>query len=224
MKTIQLLTIFTSVLVIAVLAFLFLNDQSSEKSNTKIVQDEKISVNNQPTIGKKEAPISIVEFGDYKCPSCKEWGETIYPQLVKDYIESGKASFSYINVLFHGDESTLAALASESVYKNHPESFWQFHKAIYEAQPDVQIHDNPWVTVEKMEEIATKTVPSLDLNKFREDLSSRSSRLESVKMDAALVEKYNVTLTPTIAVNGVILENPFDYTSIKKQIEKELTQ
>ncbi len=75
-----------------------------------------------------------------------------------------------------------------------------------------------------MEEIATKTVPSLDLNKFREDLSSRSSRLESVKMDAALVEKYNVTLTPTIAVNGVILENPFDYTSIKKQIEKELTQ
>ncbi|KGI83888.1 MULTISPECIES: thioredoxin domain-containing protein [Exiguobacterium] len=224
MKTNQLLTIFTSVLVIAVLAFLFLNDQSSEKSKTKIVQDEKISVNNQPTIGKKEAPISIVEFGDYKCPSCKEWGETIYPQLVKDYIESGKASFSYINVLFHGDESTLAALASESVYKNHPESFWQFHKAIYEAQPDVQIHDNPWVTVEKMEEIATKTVPSLDLNKFREDLSSRSSRLESVKMDAALVEKYNVTLTPTIAVNGVILENPFDYTSIKKQIEKELTQ
>ncbi|WP_243463044.1 thioredoxin domain-containing protein [Mesobacillus boroniphilus] len=44
-------------------------------------------------------------------PACKAWSQNFYPQLVKDYVETGKVKFAYINVLFHGEESKLGSLA-----------------------------------------------------------------------------------------------------------------
>ncbi|WP_420831212.1 thioredoxin domain-containing protein [Paenibacillus lignilyticus] len=37
--------------------------------------------------------MSIVEFGDFKCPSCKAWGEQLYPKLKEAYIDRGKSQF-----------------------------------------------------------------------------------------------------------------------------------
>lgn len=172
-------------------------------------------------MGETDAPVSIVEFGDYKCPSCKAWGETVFPQLEKEFIKKGKASFSYINVLFHGEESTLAALASESVYKQDPDSFWAFHNAVFAQQPETQQHDNQWVTPEKLVEIAKETAPEIDLKQLEEDINTEGTK-EEVKKDDDLVKEFNVELTPTIIINGVMVEDPFDYEAIVSLIEKEL--
>ncbi|OAB44747.1 hypothetical protein PGLA_04860 [Paenibacillus glacialis] len=67
----------------------------------------------------------MIEFGDYKCPSCKAWSEHLYPQLMKEYVDTSKVKFAYINVLFHGEESELASLAVESVFDQDPEAFWK---------------------------------------------------------------------------------------------------
>nr|WP_251136547.1 DsbA family protein [Exiguobacterium sp. s122] len=185
------------------------------------VRGEHVETAGQPTIGETNAPVSVVEFGDYKCPSCKQWGETVYPKLKEDYIDTGKASFSYINVLFHGQESILAALASESVYVQDPDAFWDFHKAVYDAQPASQHHDEAWVTVERLIEIAEATT-SVDVARLKTDLSENSTVLEQVSFDDGLVKENEVRLTPTIMINGVVLENPFDYEAIKRLIENDL--
>ncbi|MDA6082947.1 thioredoxin domain-containing protein, partial [Escherichia coli] len=78
----------------------------------------------------------VVEFGDFKCPACKAWGQNIFPKLVEDYVDTGKVKFSYINVLFHGDESKLGSVAAEAVYKQNPDSYWDFNKALFDAHPD----------------------------------------------------------------------------------------
>ncbi|MBT2583226.1 thioredoxin domain-containing protein [Planococcus sp. ISL-109] len=122
-------------------------------------------------LGKEEAPVTVVEFGDFKCPSCKAWGETVYPQLVEDYVDTGEVKFSYINVLFHGDESTLASLAAESVYQQSPKAYWDFYKALFAAQPE-QKHDAAWVTPEKVLEVAAE-FPSIDQGKLESDMEQR---------------------------------------------------
>ena len=71
----------------------------------------------QPTLGSSNAPITVVELGDFKCPACKAWGENIFPQLIEDYVDTGKVKFSLVNVLFHGDESKLGSVAAEAIYK-----------------------------------------------------------------------------------------------------------
>ena len=173
----------------------------------------------QPTIGEADAPVTVVEFGDYKCPSCKAWGERVFPELVKDYIDTGKVKFSYINVLFHGEESELASLAAESVFKNSPNAYWDFHKELFKEQPS-QNHDALWITPEKIIEVGSN-FPNIDLQKLKMDIEQQSV-IEEVNKDAELVKEFSIQQTPTIMVNGTMLEDPFDYEKIKILIEKEL--
>jgi len=150
-KPFQVAILATLVVFGVITAFIVLtNDNSSETA-----YEDQPSIEGQPTMGNTDSPVQVVEFGDFKCPSCKAWGETIYPQLVSDYVEKDLISFSYINVLFHGEESKLASLAAETIYKEDPESYWDFHTMVYDEQ--APNHDDQWVTPEKMLEVAEAT-------------------------------------------------------------------
>lgn len=218
MKKNQWLVIMT-VVAVALIALVFVLLNQDEPTTAD--RGNHVSIEGQPTLGDPDAKVSVVEFGDYKCPSCKQWGETIYPQLKADYLDKEDVSFSYINVLFHGQESILASLASESVYEQDSESFWEFHKALYDAQPASQQHDNAWVTVEKLKEIAGETT-SVDLAQLEQDLGENSTVLEKVSTDDGLVKENGVQFTPSIMINGVMLEDPFDYEQIQQLIEQDL--
>ena len=220
MKQNQLLVLVTLVAVAIVAAFVVMTNQSEPKEASE-AQGEHVSIQGQPTLGAKDARVSIVEFGDYKCPSCKQWGETIYPKLKADYLDGQDVSFSYINVLFHGQESILASLASESVYRQDPDSFWAFHKALYDAQPASAKHDEVWVTEERLVELAESTT-DVDLVAFADDLTEESTVLEQVSRDDGLVKQHEVAFTPSIMINGVMLEDPFDYETIERLIEENL--
>lgn len=201
--------------------FLIKNNAVQEKKST--VLNDTVKIEGQPTQGENSAPVSIVEFGDYKCPSCKQWGETVYPKLKKEFIDTGKVQFSYINVLFHGEESILAAKASESVYRQDKKAFWTFHKAIYDAQPRVEQHDDPWVTEESLLRIAAKSVPDINQEQLTSDLRNNADILDEVSKDDALVKEHGVELTPTIVINGIKLDDPFDYDTISRVIEEQVT-
>ncbi|MBS4195431.1 DsbA family protein [Lederbergia citri] len=215
-KKIVLLTVVIFAIIVALVMFFYLrgNDESQNKFSIN-------NLENQPTLGDANAPVSIVEFGDYKCPSCKAWGESIFPRLKEDYIDTGKAKLTYINVLFHGKESLLAALASESVYKQDPDNFWAFHQGIFDAQPSNQTHDEVWVTTDTLVEIAKAYAPDIDFDQFQKDIDEEGM-LDEVKVDDQLVKDNEIQFTPSIIINGVLIEKPFDYEAIKAQIEKGL--
>lgn len=209
-----------TLIVIGLLVLLFVLTQMGENAKPKNIFQEQPSIENQPVTGEPNAPVTIVEFGDYKCPSCKAWGEQLYPQLKKDYIDKGKVKFAYINVLFHGPESELASLAAESVFAQDPETFWLYHKDLFNAQP-VQDHDALWVTPEKILELAKPYAQKIDLNKLQEDIKNKTTSPQ-IKLDTELVEKYKIQQTPTVMVNGIMLDNPFDYGTLKSIIDSEL--
>lgn len=214
------LVIYTLVIIVLFASLFAINQASKGKDETNRTADEAPPVATQPVMGETESKVSIVEFGDYKCPSCKAWGEQVWPQLKKDYIDSGKATFSYINVLFHGEESNLGALAGEAVLKSDPENFWDFHKALFDAQPEVN-HDGLWITEEKVLEVAKAAVPDIDLEEFQQNMNSKEMQ-SMVDKDQQLVTQFKVEQTPTIMINNVVIANPFDYESLTATIEQEL--
>ncbi|MFX3637384.1 MAG: DsbA family protein [Candidatus Pristimantibacillus sp.] len=214
------LVVYTLVVIVIFVALFAINQVTNKKDNVNQTTADAPSTTSQPVMGNENAKVSIVEFGDYKCPSCKAWGEQVWPQLKKDYIDSGKAKFSYTNVLFHGKESILGALAGEALYKSNPEDFWTFHKALFDAQPEVN-HDGLWITEEKVLEVAKTSVPTLDLEQFQ--LNLKSSEVQgSVDIDQQLVDQFNIKQTPTIMINNIMIANPFDYAAITAAIEQEM--
>lgn len=163
-KTLMIVTVLVFAVIVA--AIVILNKQL-EKTDQEQNAGKEVSIENQPTIGAPDAPVTIVEFGDYKCPGCAGWSESIYPKLKKDYIDTGKVKFAFINVLFHGPESLLASLASESVYNQDPEAFWDFHDALFAAQPTNQQHDEHSGFFSCINFLASSTLlPSATTSKF----------------------------------------------------------
>jgi protein-disulfide isomerase len=213
------LVLFTTIFIILLLALFMINRANTEKQDLTRV-DELPSIVNQPVLGQADAKVTMIEFGDYKCPSCKQWNESVYPELKSQYIDTGKMKLVYINTLFHGDESELGAIAGEAVLSQNQESFWSFHKALFEAQPKAN-HDDHWITEEKIFELAAAVTPAIDLQKLKTDMGNKITMPE-VSLDTDLVNKYRISLTPTLMINGIIIDNPFDIDTIKSVLEQEL--
>ena len=148
-------------------------------------------------------------------------GKQILPLLTKDYIDTGKVKFSYRNVTFHGEESTLASIAAESVFAQDPQAYWTFHKEVFNAQPPQQSHDDAWITTEKLMEIAKSHTPQLNLQKLEDDIRNQTT-LPQVNQDISLGETFNVQSTPSIIVNGTMLADPFNYENLVSIIEQGL--
>ncbi|RSL35102.1 DsbA family protein [Salibacterium salarium] len=191
-------------------------------NDTSTTFDDRPSIEDQPTLGDETAPVSVVEFGDYKCPACKSWGETVFPLLEETYLNSSDdVSFTYINTLFHGEESELAALASESVWEENPDSFWTFHKTIFDNQPDQQNHDERWITSESLGDMAGSLENGPDAEQVVEDVEN-GTFADEVETDQNVVQEYDIELTPSIMVNGTLLEDPFDWEELNAEIEEAL--
>lgn len=212
--------LYTAIIIIVVVGLFVINQQSKGGSKGSQSLDSAPSTAAQPVMGDAEAKVSIVEFGDYKCPSCKAWGERVWPQLKADYVDTGKATFSYINVLFHGEESKLGALAGEAMLKLYPEQFWDFHKGLFDAQPNVD-HNSVWLTEETVLKTARAAVPELDENALKATMATEEAS-KLVELDDILVRQFGVKLTPTIMINNIEIKDPFDYAAIQAAIEQEL--
>lgn len=205
-----------TLVIIAIIALLVVLSNSQSQKETEL--GEQPPIEGQPVLGDEDAPVTVVEFGDFKCPACKAWGDQVYPQLVDDYVDSGDVNFSFINVLFHGGESELASLAAESVLKQNPDVYWDFHKALFAAQP--ASHDEQWVTTDNILDIASG-VEGIDTDELQTAIENETE-IDAVEKDDNLVSKFGVELTPTIMINDIMIEDPFDYEAIKNAIESEL--
>ncbi|MGF9964747.1 DsbA family protein [Bacillus rhizoplanae] len=169
----------------------------------------------QQSLGEKDAPIHIVEFGDFKCPACRTWDATVLPRLKEEYINKGKVQLHFINFPFIGKDSDLGAAAGEAIYKQDPKAFWTFYDEIYQNQKN---EDEKWITEDLLVNIVKQKLPSIDVTEFKKDLNSKEIK-DKVQKDLDLAQKLKVQGAPSIYVNGK-LANP-DYDSIKTAIEKE---
>jgi len=58
-------------------------------------------------LGDADAPIEVIEYASFTCPHCANFHKNVYPNLKKDYIETGKVKFIFREVYF--DQFGLAA-------------------------------------------------------------------------------------------------------------------
>ncbi|MBD1372812.1 DsbA family protein [Hazenella sp. IB182357] len=201
---------------IGVIAFAYLSKDSESVKQA----ETQISYEGQPMIGDANAPVKVMEFGDYKCPSCKEFHDSIYPQLKKDYIDTGKVQFYFTNYQFLGEDSITAGIGGESVFKQNPSAFWKYYDVVYANQQDKHTE---WATPEFLTDLIKKNIPEVDAEQVKKDMENKTY-LKDVEADNEMAVTNNIQRVPSIVINGKVLENGLDYENIKKVIEEELNQ
>lgn len=176
----------------------------------------EIAYDHLPVLGDKNAPVKIVELGDYKCPSCQYFSQQIKPRLKADFIDKGIASLYFMNLTIIGPDSNTAALAAQSIFHHDNESYWKFYDAIYRNQQDEKVQ---WATPQFLTDLARKEALPIDYAKLQQDITSGTYQKE-IDEHNAFARKYQVNSTPTLFINGKKFENANDYTKLKAAIEE----
>lgn len=92
-----------------------------------------IDIGHLPQLGEKNAKVTIVEFSDLECPYCRRFFLDTFPQLKKEYIDTGKVAFYFRHfpLSFH---PLALPLANAAECANDQGKFWEMHDKIYNQQ------------------------------------------------------------------------------------------
>ncbi len=192
---------------VVLVAFIFLGNQSKPADESKPSKKETINYKNQPFVGKSSASVSIIEFGDYKCPNCKNFNEKVIPIIKQELVDNGKAKLYFMNDAFIYDDSIRAAKFAESVYAElGNDSFWKFHDLLYQKQPEDPKYEKMDVYNEKFLTDTLKEMASQEeVDKVVKNFDAKKSD-PAFKKDMELVNQLGVTGTPTLFVNGKLFD------------------
>lgn len=168
-------------------------------------------------LGDAEAPVTLIEYGDFQCPFCARFHSQVGAQLREEYIKTGKVKMVFRNFQFLGPESTAAGEAAECAKDQG--KFWVFHDAIY----DEEIRDGREHNGNLNREFFVSTAQSLGLNTGDFTACVDGGKyVDQVAADTKAASDLGVNSTPTTFVNGRLVRGAVPYGQFKQVIEEEL--
>ena len=170
------------------------------------------------SLGRTDAPLTLVEFGDYQCPFCKRFHKDAYTQLKKQYIDTGKVRFVSrdLPMDFHPFAMKAAEAARCAGDQGH---YWELHDALYAAPtpPD--------------DEGIRKAAADLALDTKRLQLCLDSGQHKSdIQADMNEAAALEITGTPTFVLaktekdklNGIRIVGALPVTTFQSAIDSLL--
>lgn len=175
-------------------------------STPRIEAPDEIMADN--FLGLIDAPVSVVEFGDFGCPSCRAWHNSgIKDQLISEFGDQINFTFRHFPVITR--QSPKAAEAGQCA--SEQDRFWDYHDYIYEQTPQNAL------SVDELKSYAA----ALELNtaQFEECLDSgKYSSYVARDQQAALGA--GAMGTPTFFING--RQVGFSFETMAATIQQEL--
>ena len=116
-----------------------LDQMANQMRTTQIVTtSEQVSVSPAPiwvehVLGNPEAPVTVLEYGDYECPYCAA-AAPVLRKLIDSSDGAVRLVFRNFPLFEVHAHALIAALAAESTAEAGPEPFWKMHKLLFEKQ------------------------------------------------------------------------------------------
>jgi protein-disulfide isomerase len=160
-----------------------------------------------PSRGAAGAPVTIVEYGDFGCPSCKAWHQAgVIDQILATY--GDRVRFIWRDLPVITAQSPKAAEAAQCAYDQR--RFWDYHDLLFERAPRLGTRDLKSYAAEL----------GLDQASFEECLDTGTHR-ETVNLDRVEAQRKGFRGTPSFTVNEQPLIGPNPNFMIQ-MIEREL--
>ena len=192
------------------------------------VDVKNVKLADSPYIGKADAPLTIAFWSDFQCPYCKavEVGheqipiEPALPQIIKDYVDTGKAKVVFMDFVFLGQDSVTAAVYGRAVWKLYPEKYFEWRTQMYEAQDEEG--DQGFGDAASIDKLNAK-IAGIDAAKVAADVKANTSTYQAmVDSDRAEGQKVGVDATPSFLIGTQFLKGAYPYVNLKAAIDAEL--
>ena len=186
--------------------------QGDEQPQTDPV---KVSVDDDPVMGDKDAKVTIVEFSDFQCPFCSRFHQDTLPQIISEYINKGKVKLVYRDfpLSFHNFAKKASIAAECAGEQGGDKVYFKYHDTLYENQASFS------------DENFKKWAADMGLKADQFNKCYDSDKYAS-EVDADFTEgqSYGVSGTPAFFVNGWLITGAQPFSAFKEKIDQELAK
>lgn len=183
-----------------------------------VLRQGMIDMKNAPYKGNPKAPVTIVEFSDLQCGSCKNAHRAIEQEkLVESYGDKVRLVYKNYPLARYHNWALPAAVACMCAYEQKPDAFWKMQEEFFVNQSQI----TPDNLSEKAMSFAKST--GLNLKSFKECYEKQKT-LDRVNADLADGAAIGIESTPTFFVNGRIVTGFPGIANFKLLIDHFLNQ
>jgi protein-disulfide isomerase len=166
-----------------------------DSNDSKIFTISKLIENGSPIMGNPNAPITILEWGDYQCTFCYKFHQNTLDIINDDFIKTSKVKLIFKDFPLNGPDSLLAAEASYCAQDQ--EKYWQYHNELYENWGGER---TGWITQESLNKFAITI--DLNLKEFNDCLDNHTYK-DRVNTHYQFGKELGIDATPSFLVfNG----------------------
>jgi len=190
-------------------------DISAENAAAGSVDHSAASVpvtSKDPSWGRADAPVTIVEISDFECPFCSRVNPTM-KQIKETYPNDVRIVWKHNPLDFHKKARPAHEAAATVFGLGGSEAFWKFHDLAFQNQRDL--------SEENYERWAVEA--GVDKAKFKEAYSSKKYAAK-VDEDIALARKIGASGTPAFRINGVTVSGAQPFDKFKEVIDQQLAE
>jgi protein-disulfide isomerase len=154
--------------------------------------------------GNASAHVAIIEYADFECPYCGEHERKVFPQILSDYIETGKVKYFYRDLPLPGHARALPA-ARAARCAGEQGKYWEMHDSLFAKQSALSVP----ALLDRAQTLG------LDTTKFTECQSSEKYTAD-IQKSVSEAEKMGIDGTPTFFL-GVV--EPSGDVTIEKRLQ-----
>jgi protein-disulfide isomerase len=100
-----------------------------------------ISTADAPVKGDSTAKLTLVEFSDYQCPFCGQYIRTAYPQIDKEYVQTGKVRYVFKDFPLAQLHPNATKAAEAAACAADQGKFWEMHDKLFANQKALALTD-----------------------------------------------------------------------------------
>jgi protein-disulfide isomerase len=179
-------------IIIGLISGMFLIYSIDKDNDTLKITSKTLTENGSPILGNPNAPITILEWGDYQCTYCYKFHQNSLNVIYEDYIQTGKVKLVFKDFPLNGEDSILGAQATHCA--NDQNKFWEFHNELYNNWKGER---TGWITRESLSEFAKNI--ELDVEQFDNCIESQRY-LDKVSNIHEFGKEIGIDATPSFLV------------------------
>ncbi len=212
---------FVLIALVVVMAFMAFGNKGSSGVTGNVVQQPtaggppaKVTVNvgDSPYLGEQNAPVTIVEFLDYRCGFCGRHASETFPLIKSEYVNSGKVKYVVKDFAILGPLSVRAAEAAQCMkIQLGNEGYFKMHDKLMANQ---------------------QTISEENLKLWARELGADGTKFDScfnggdaekqLQADQQEGRGAGISGTPGFVINGRLVSGACPYSAFSQAIEAEL--
>jgi protein-disulfide isomerase len=165
------------------------------------------------TMGDPSAPVTVEVFSDYQCSHCGIYAQTVEPDFIKNYVDTGKVYYIFRPFNFLGEASIYAAEAAYCAMDQG--DFWSFHDVLY---ANILGETTGLTGIEQLTNYAVTA--GLDGDAFDACLAS-DKYANQYEIDNEYARNEGITATPSFKIGDTIVGYGDLITTVEEALAKQ---